>query len=245
MTSNPMAQSRAYEGVAISDTPMTIAGTIHKTLFLLFIVVLTGSCTWSLFLTGFLDKAMILLWVGIGVGFIVALITAFKPKYAMPLSILYALCEGLALGVISAMYQALYNGIVLQAAGATILTLFAMLVLYRVGAIRATEKFRAVVMTATFGIMIFYLINILLSFFAPAALKFSPIYNNGLIGIGFSVVIIAIAALNFILDFDFIEKGTGAMMPKYFEWYGGFSLLVTLVWLYLEMLRLLSKLRDR
>ena len=246
MTSNPMAQDRAYNGAVLSDIPMTISGTIHKTAILLLILVITAGFTWSLALMGFLDKATMLMWVGIGVGFIAAIVTSFKPKYAMPLSILYACCKGLAIGVISAMYQAMYDGIVVQAVGATILTLFAMLGLYRIGAIRATEKFRAVIFTATVGICVFYLINIIVSFLAPTiAMKFAPIWDSGLVGIGFSVFVIAIAALNFILDFDFIEKGAASFMPKYFEWYGGFTLLVTLIWLYLEMLRLLAKLRSR
>lgn len=245
MTSNPMAQDRVYENIGVSDRPMTISGTINKTLTLLLIVAIIATYTWNLVLTGFMDKAIILTWGGIGVGFIVALFTIFKPKYAMPLSIVYAFCEGLALGAISALYEAQFHGIVAQAVGATFLTLLSMLVLYRIGAIRATEKFRAVVVTATFGIMIFYLINILLSFFAPAILKFNPIWDAGPIGIGFSAFVIVIAALNFILDFNFIEKGASAMMPKYFEWYGGFSLLVTLIWLYLEILRLLSKLNRK
>jgi len=245
MTSNPMAQNRVYEGVAVSDAPMTIAGTIHKTLTLLLIVVIMASYTWGLVMTGFGDKAMMLFWIGFGVSFVAATITAFKPKYAMPLSILYAFCQGLALGAISASYHNFYEGIVLQAIGATILTLFAMLALYRVGAIRATDRFRAIVMSATFGIMIFYMINLALYFFAPAMLKFSPVWDSGWIGIGFSALVIVIAALYFVIDFDFIEKGAGNLMPKYFEWYGGFMLLVTMIWLYIEMLRLLAKLKNR
>ncbi len=242
MTSNPMAQAKAYEGYEVSDKPMTIVGTINKTVLLLTIAATTALFTWNLVMTSFMDKATVLIFGGMIVGLILAIATSFKPKYAAPLSIGYAFCEGFVLGGISALYAKAYSGIIPQAVGATLLMLFIVLTLYRTGAIKATEKFRSTIIAATLGIMIFYLINFALSFFMP---NYVSIFQSGILGIGISAVIVVIAALNFILDFDFIEKGTQSGVPKYFEWYGAFALLVTLIWLYFEILRLISLLRDR
>ncbi|HEY6253595.1 MAG TPA: Bax inhibitor-1/YccA family protein, partial [Candidatus Angelobacter sp.] len=146
------------------------------------------------------------------------------------------------LGSISEIFDKAYPGIAIQAVTLTFGTLLALLVLYRARVIRVTEKFRLGVIAATGGIAFFYLLTFILGFFG---IHFATIFGSGLIGIGFSVFVVVIAALNLVLDFDFIESGAAAGAPKYMEWYGGFALLVTLVWLYLEILRLLAKMRDR
>ena len=163
-----------------------------------------------------------LMWGGIIAGFILAIIMRFKPQNAKVLSVAYAVCEGLAIGGLSAMYEMQLKGIVANAALITFLTLFMMLMLYKTGIIRATDTFKKVIFTATASIMVFYLVSIVISFFSP---NFISIWNTGMLGIVLSVVFCAVAALNFILDFDFIEQGARNMAPKYFEWFGAFSLL--------------------
>lgn len=246
--SNPMARNSVYEQVGVSEYPMTISGAINKTAFLLLIVAMAAAYTWYLAMTGFADKVGIFMIGGFIGGIIAGFMAIFMPKHSMPLSITYALCEGLLLGGFSAMYEKAFHGIVPQAILGTFVVLFVMLGLYKSGAIRATEKFRKVLLVATVSVAVFYLINIIAAFAAPhfvAAGQFVTIFRTGPIGIGISLIIIAIASLNFIIDFDFVERGAASLAPKYFEWYGGFMLLVTLIWLYLEILRLLSMLRDR
>lgn len=238
MTSNPMMQDRIYSNqIGISDNPMTIAGATNKAMFLLGVLALTAIYTWKLTLTGFMDKAFIFLWGGLIAGLILVITMAFKPQQSKVLGLAYAVCEGLVLGVLSAIYEARFQGIVINAVTLTFTTMFGMLLLYRTGIIKATNRFRKTLLTAMFGILAFYFISIISSFFGATFM--SPFFE-GPLGIGISLVIVAVAALNFILDFDFIEKGSQNMMPKYFEWYGAVGLLVTLVWLYIEMLRLLS-----
>ena len=167
---------------------------------------------------------------------------AFKKEMAKTLSILYAILEGVAIGGISFVFNAVYDGIVAQAVFFTSADLLIMLLLYRFRIIKVNDKFRSVIFGATLCIAIVYLINFILGFFRMSV----PFLNDSSpIGIGISVVIVAIASFNLLLDFDFIEQGANANMPKYFEWYSAFGLLVTLVWLYLEILRLLSKVRSR
>jgi len=173
---------------------------------------------------------------------IVAFVTIFKKEWSPITSPIYALLEGLALGGLSALLDVRYPGIALQAVGLTFGTLFVLLLAYRSGLIPVTQKFRMGIVAATGGIMVFYLLEMLLGFFG---VRFASINGNGGIGIGFSLVVVAIAALNLVLDFDFIEHGVEAGAPKYMEWYGAFGIIVTLVWLYLEILRLLSKMRSR
>jgi uncharacterized YccA/Bax inhibitor family protein len=155
---------------------------------------------------------------------------------------IYALLEGLVLGGLSATIELRYPGIAIQAVGLTFGTLFVLLMAYRSGLIKVTQKFRLGIVAATGGIFFFYLAEMLLGFFG---IQFTSINGAGPIGIGFSLVIVAIAALNLVLDFDFIEQGVQVGAPKYMEWYGAFGIMVTLVWLYLEILRLLSKFRSR
>lgn len=238
---NPILNDRftQAEGV-INGQVMTINGTLDKTFLLFLCALLPAAYTWNQFMSGFTDKAYMLMTVGAIVGFIFALIVAFtRNKYLTPL---YAVCEGLFLGGISAVFNVQYPGIVIQAVLGTFASMFTMLGLYRIGVIKCTDKFRSIIFIATISVAVLYLIQWIGSFFHYSI---PAIFGSGTIGIGFSVIVVAIAALNLILDFDFIEKGAQAMLPKDYEWYGAFGLMVTLVWLYIEILRLLAKLRDR
>ena len=239
MTSNPMTQSKIYEGAVLDGEPMTINGAVNKTIVLLLVTFLVGVFSWVQAFSGYMDKVIMLMWGGIIAGLILAIIMRFKPQNAKILSIAYAVCEGLAIGGLSAMYEMQLKGIVANAALITFITLFTMLILYKAGIIKATDTFKKVIFTATAAVMVFYLVSIVVSFFSP---NFIAVWNTGWLGIVMSLVFCAIAALNFILDFDFIEQGAQNMAPKYFEWFGAFSLLVTIIWLYLELLRLLAQL---
>jgi len=228
---------------------MTLNGTVNKTSILLLLAVLTAAFAWNQSVTVDADGLPAvapgvvgyMLGGGIG-GFILALITIFKKTWAPVTAPLYALVEGFFLGSISAMYEVRFDGIVFQAVLLTFGTLFALLMAYRSGLIKATENFKLGVVAATGGIALVYLATIVLGFFN---INIPLIHESGLVGIGFSLFVIVIAALNLVLDFDFIENGVEQGAPKYMEWYGAFGLMVTLVWLYLEFLRLLSKLNSR
>ncbi len=224
---------------------MTINGTVNKTAFLLLLTVLTAAFAWSQAFTSAGEIApgfSIYMWGGAIGGFILALVTVFKKEWAPVTAPLYALVEGFFLGAISALYNHLYEGIVIQAVMLTFGTLFALLFAYRSGLIKATENFKLGVVAATGGIFLVYLATIVLGFFG---INIPMIHGNGIVGIGFSLFVIVIAALNLVLDFDFIETGAERGAPKYMEWYGAFGLMVTLVWLYIEFLRLLAKLNSR
>jgi len=219
---------------------MTERGTLNK-FGLLFLLVLASSCfTWSAFYQG----KNIMPWI-LGsaiIGLILALVISFKPRLSAYLVPVYGLVEGVFVGGISAYYNYAFAesapGIVMQAVGLTFGVVIAMYLLYRFRIIKATEKFKAVVFTATAGIALFYGLAILLSLFG---IQMPLIHQSSLLGIGFSLLVVGIAALNLILDFDMIENGVALGAPKYMEWYGAFGLLVTIVWLYIEILRLLSK----
>jgi uncharacterized YccA/Bax inhibitor family protein len=183
-----------------------------------------------------------LMLIGLIGGFICAMVTIFKKEWSAVTAPIYALLEGLFLGGVSALLDLRYPGIAMQAVGLTFGTLFVLLLAYRSGLIHVTQKFRLGVVAATGGIMVFYLLQMLLGFFG---MRFTSINGAGPIGIGFSLIVVGVAALNLVLDFDFIEQGVQAGAPKYMEWYGAFGIMVTLVWLYLEILRLLSKMRSR
>ena len=185
--------------------------------------------------------APVLVVGGIG-GFIVAMVTIFKKEWARVTAPIYALLEGLVLGGISAMFEMRYHGIAIQAVALTFGTLVVMLLAYRSGLIKVTDKLRLGIVAATGGIAVFYLLQFILGFFG---IHFTAINGSSPIGIGFSLIVVAVAALNLVLDFDLIEKGARLGAPKYMEWYGAFALMVTLVWLYFEILRLLSKFRSR
>lgn len=241
MTSNPMLNSRVAENVILDSKPMTQSGAINKTLFLLAIVAFAAFGTWGICANGLTDRASLLMSTSAVAGLILAVVTCFKPKLSPITAPAYAFCEGLLVGVISFMYNAMYGGIVLNAVVITLLALFSMLFLYKTKVIQATDTFRKVIFTSTVAIAIFYFAGFI------GALIGHPmtIFNGGALGIGVSLVICIIAALNFILDFDFIERGESSCLPDYFEWYGAFGLLVTVIWLYLELLRLLAQLNRR
>ena len=232
-----MEESHILEG-----EPMTISGSINKTLILLGFLVLAACYTWGLVVQGFTDLATMLMWGGTIVGFILALVICFTRKAMPVLTPIYAVCEGLFIGGISAIYAGEYAGIVIQAVVLTFAVMLSMLLLYKARLIQCTETFRSTILTATLSVCAVYLIQIVASFFGRGI---PQIFTASPIGIGFSVVVVLIAAFNFIVDFDFIERGEQLMLPKVFEWYGAFGLMVTLVWLYLEILRLLAKVNSR
>lgn len=222
---------------------MTLQGTVNKTGVLLLCAIGTAVWTWNLFLHSQSQQTVmpLILVGGIG-GFIFALITIFKKTWAGVTAPVYALLEGLVLGSVSAMLEIRYPGIAIQAVSLTFGTLVVLLLAYSSGLIPVTEKFRLGIVAATGGIALFYVIQLVLGFFG---VHFTAVNGSGAIGIGFSVFVVIIAALNLVLDFDFIETGVRMGAPKYMEWYSAFGLMVTLIWLYFEILRLLSKLRSR
>ncbi|MFC1668119.1 Bax inhibitor-1/YccA family protein [Chlamydiota bacterium] len=242
-TTNPALSTRVLRNVQrdCSGETMTIQGTINKTGLLLLVVFLSGSWVWRGFFTGSVNVKM---WMMIGIfgGLIAALCTIFKKEWAPITAPLYALLEGFALGGISAIFQKMYPGIVFQAILLTFGTLFCMLAGYKTGVIRVTEKFKAGVMAATGAIALFYLITFIFSLFG---VRLPIFYGNGFFSIALSAFVVVIAALNLVLDFDFIEQGSRMGVAKYMEWYGAFGIMVTLIWLYIEILRLLSKLQSR
>ncbi len=225
------------------DAAMTINGTVNKTGLLLILVLVGAMVSWSRFAGPQSLPAMMPLVLGGAVGgLVLALLTVFKKTWAPITAPLYAVAEGLFIGALSAIFEMRYPGIVMQAVGLTFGTMAAMLLAYRSGLIRATEKFKLGIVAATGGIFLLYLANFAMGFFGHSI----GFINAGSgVGIAFSAVVVVIAALNLILDFDLIETGAQSGAPKYMEWYGAFALVVTLVWLYLELLRLLSKLQSR
>jgi uncharacterized YccA/Bax inhibitor family protein len=247
MTStNPALLSDPFSNVPRTldeSETMTINGTVAKTGILLLCVLATAGWTWlQYFKTGMTSTINILMWVGIIGGLIAALVTVFKKEWAPLTAPIYALLEGFVIGGLSAVLESAYPGIAMQAAGLTFATLFTLLFAYSAGLVKATENFKLGVIAATGGIAIVYLVTIVLSFFH---IQVPFIYGNGLFSIGFSVFVCIIAALNLVIDFDMIEQGARRGAPKYMEWYGAFALMVTLIWLYIETLRLLSKIKSR
>jgi uncharacterized YccA/Bax inhibitor family protein len=230
-------------GEVYRGEPMTIEGTVNRAAFLLFLVVLPAAWIWSGVLrTQTLDTAGPWMVGGIVGGLIAAVVTIVKKDWAGVTAPIYAACEGLAIGGISAMAEMQYHGIVIQAVGLTFGTMLCMLVAYRSGLIRVTDKFRLGVVAATGAIALLYLATFVLSLF-HVSVPF--VFGGGTAGIVISLVIVGVAALNLVLDFDFIEQAATAGAPKYVEWYAAFGLMVTLIWLYLELLRLLGNLRRR
>jgi uncharacterized YccA/Bax inhibitor family protein len=241
-TANPAMSESVYQRAGFADTStnaMTLDGTVLKTAILMVLLVGAAVCTWS---PGVAASPLLngLLMGGSLGGFVLALLTIFVPRFAPITAPIYAIFEGLALGGISTVFERRYPGIAIQAVGLTFGVLTVMLGIYATRIIRVTEKFKIGVVAATGAICLVYVVDMVMSFFG---VRIPFIHEGGMLGIGFSVAVVAIAALNLILDFDFIEKGVQRQAPKYMEWYGGFSLLVTLVWMYLEILRLLSKTR--
>jgi uncharacterized YccA/Bax inhibitor family protein len=245
-TSNPVFTGNntyTVNGVAVGYGPtMTISGTVNKAGILMLCVLATAVWTWNQFFTN--GPAAVGGYVAIGAigGFIVALATIFKKEWSPITAPVYALLEGLFLGALSAMFEAQFHGIAIEAVALTFGTCFCMLLAYRAGLIRPTQRFMMGIVAATGGIAIVYIASMVLGLFH---VQIPGIFGNGPIGILFSLVVVVVAALNLILDFNVIEEGAQRGAPKYMEWYSAFGLMVTLVWLYLEMIRLLSKLRER
>jgi uncharacterized YccA/Bax inhibitor family protein len=248
-TSNPALRDDVFRSASrdvYNTGAMTIEGTAIKSLLLVGILTLTAAFSWSQThgAEGFAltPQAAVLLFGGAIGGFILALVTTFVPRFSPVTAPLYAACEGLFLGALSGFYEAVYHGIIFQAVGLTIGTLALLLGVYATGLVRVTQGFRAGVIAATGAVCLVYLVSMVMRMFG---VNVPLIYESGIFGIGFSMVVVVIAALNLVLDFDLISTQAAHGAPKYMEWYGGFALLVTLVWLYLEVLRLLSKLRSR
>ncbi|MCU7550363.1 Bax inhibitor-1/YccA family protein [Chitinophagaceae bacterium LB-8] len=238
---NPVISEKTFEKVyRYEGDAMTVRGTVQKFGLLLIMVLGAASFTWGLFYKGV--DVMPWMWGSMIGGFVLALIIIFKKEWAPYLALGYALLEGLFLGAISAYFDAALPGIVMQAVMLTFGTAGAMYFLYNLGIIKATNTFKKVVIAATAGIALFYAISLILRLFG---IQMPLLHDNGMLGIGISLVIVIVAALNLILDFDMMEQGAAHGAPKYFEWYSAFGLLVTIVWLYMEILRLLSKLSSR
>lgn len=246
-TSNP-AFNPEFLAENVIDVPngevMTISGTINKTAISLFLLIIAASFSWSLAAKGYMDMAQGLTIGSLIISIILGFVIIFKRtspviQYLVPI---YALCEGTFLGSISFLFEASFPGIVQTAIKATLLCIAVMLLLFKTGIIKVTEKLRAGIIMCTFTIAGIYLIDILLSFFGIRV----PVINAATpFGIGFSLVVVALASFNLLIDFDFIYAASQRFMPKYIEWYGAFGLMVTIVWLYIELLKLLAKLQRR
>ncbi|CAN5556310.1 Bax inhibitor-1/YccA family protein [soil metagenome] len=243
-SSNPVLKDSKFDAHAyLTGQPavarMTLSGTLNKCL-LLFAILLATSVGSAVLVLGNPGLLFPLVLGGALGGFALALLISIKQELAPVLAPVYAAVEGLAVGAISLLFESRYPGVVLNAVLGTFGTMGAVLLLYRAGILRATPMFVKTIVFATFGICGIYILNLVLRLFG---LQFDPIYQSGPIGIGFSVIVCIVAALNFVLDFDTIDRGVKNGAPKQMEWYGAFGVTVTLVWLYIEMLRLLSKLR--
>ena len=239
---NPVLKANTFiqRQTTIDTGMMTITGTVNKTALGLLLLMTTAIFTWNMSPTD--PRISALIMVGIFGGLITAIITVFKRHLAPYTTPIYALLEGLALGGISRFFETLYPGIVNQAVFLTFGTLAALLFAYRSGLIKPTENFKLGIVAATGGIFFVYIISFILGLFG---VQVPLIHSNSNFGILFSFGVVVIAALNLVLDFDFIEEGAEIGAPKYMEWFGAFGLLVTLVWLYLEILHLLAKLQSR
>jgi uncharacterized YccA/Bax inhibitor family protein len=249
-TSNPVFKERVFHRDYTSASEvMTVNGTVNKTALMLLLVIASAVFTWNKFFDAVASNpeaglSAVMPWVvvgGIG-GFITVLVTVFRPQSSGISAPVYAVFEGLLLGGISAIFESMYTGIVMRAVALTLAVFAAMLFFYRSGIIKVTQKFMMGVFAATMGIALVYLVSFIAGFFG-ANLGF--LYGNSNFSIGFSLLVVGIAALNLVLDFSFIERAAESGAPKYMEWYGAFGLMVTLIWLYLEILRLLSKLASR
>ncbi|MFC3801557.1 Bax inhibitor-1/YccA family protein [Cohnella sp. GCM10012308] len=239
---NPTLNDKAFErqGHGYGRDTMTIDGTVNKAFIMLVLLMAGAFVAWNNYFAG--GDIIPFAAGGAILGFVLALIISFTPKTAPYLAPVYAIAEGVFLGAISARYESYYDGITLQAALLTMGIFIALLLAYKTRLIKATENFKLGIFAATAGIMLVYVLSWVLGMFGVTV---PYLHESTPIGIGISVFIVIIAALNLVLDFDFIENGAQQGAPKYMEWYGAFGLLVTLVWLYLEIVRLLAKIRSR
>lgn len=238
-SANPVISEEVFQQSAsqpyAAQERMTLSGTINK-IGILFLILLVGASA------GWYMPSPLFIWGGAIGGFIVAMITIFKKEWAPITAPIYSLLEGLFLGAISIMYAQMYDGIVYNAVILTIGVFAAMLMIYRSGLIKVTQRFRMGILAATGGVALVYIASLVLGFFG---FEVGLVTGTGMFGIGFSLLVIVIAALNLVLDFDLIQKGVEAKAPLYFEWFAAFGLIITLIWLYIEMLRLLAKLQRR
>lgn len=253
-TGNPALNAKAFEKfdeqsgptspIAATDR-MTLQGTVNKCYLMLGTTALFAALTWHFaFASGSASTMIPFATIGGGiVGFILAMVIIFKQRLAPMLALFYAAFEGLFLGGISARYEADFPGIVMQTIGLTGGIFLALLLAYTSKVVRPSENFKLGLIAATGGIAILYVINMVLTF--GFHMPIPMIHDSGIVGIGFSIIVVIVAAMNLVLDFDFIENGVEAGAPKYMEWYSAFGLMVTLIWLYLEILRLISKARSR
>lgn len=243
-------QSQGYGGTGT----MTLQGTVNKAFIMLALLVFSAAWVWGKIIqpvdalgyeaasqntTG---AIMPFVFGGAIAGLIIAIVTVFKKQWSPITAPLYALAEGLFVGGISAIFELQFPGIVMQAVGLTFGVLFALLAVYKSGLVKVTDNFRLGVFAATGGIFVVYMISWIMSFFGSSI---SVIHSSGTFGILFSLFVVVIASLNLVMDFDFIERASESNAPKYMEWYGAFGLMVTLIWLYVEILRLLAKLQSR
>lgn len=248
-TSNPTLGEKIIKDYAFAatDRAMTVQGTINKIALLLALVVGAAAFTWGKVMTN-IDGAGVITGVngwmtgGCLSAFVLAIVISFKKEWAPFLSPVYSVCEGLCIGALSAFFEVMFPGLVMRAVLLTFSVLFAMLFLYKTRIVRVTQRFRTIVLAATIGIAFAYLISFIIGLFG---VNMNFMYGGGSLGIIISLVIVAVAALNLALDFDFIEKGAESNLPSYFEWYGAFGLMVTLIWLYIEILRLLAIVANR
>ena len=241
-SANPVLNETSFQNVLRTKTDtdsMTIQGTVNKSAILLLIVLIAASWTWNTNVPG---VSTVFTMIGAIGGLVLGLVTSFK-KHLSPITApLYCVAQGLFLGGFSSTLEMAYPGIVIQAVGMTFSVLFCLLGAYKSGLIKPTENFKLGVAAATGGIMLMYFVSFIMSLFGVQLLS---INNSSPFSIGISLVVCAIAALNLVMDFDFIENASEQNTPKYMEWYAAFGLMVTLIWLYIEIIRLLAKLRDR
>jgi len=242
-STNPVLKESAFAGAIPTGETMTIQGTVNKTGLLLLFVVATAAWTWGLSHSPTPEAVYPWMFGGAIGGFVVALVTIFKKEWSPISAPIYALLEGLVLGGISAIFNRAYPGIAVQAISLTFGVMFVMLLAYKMRIVQATRGFKLGVIAATGGIAIVYAINMVMSLFFHTQMSF--LNASTPLGIGISLFVVIIASLNLIIDFDMIETGARMGAPKYMEWFGAFGLMVTLIWLYMEMLRLLSKVRRR
>jgi uncharacterized YccA/Bax inhibitor family protein len=242
-STNPVLKESAFTRQTATGESMTIQGTVNKTGVLLLCVVVTAAYTWGLSHSQTPEAAYPWMIGGAIGGFILALVTIFRMQWSPITAPMYALLEGFFLGGISAVFERAYPGIAVRAISLTFGVLLVLLLAYKTGIVRATRGFKLGVIAATGGIALVYAINMIMSLFGHSQMSF--LYSSSPLGIGISLFVVVIASLNLILDFDMIENAARMGAPRYMEWYGAFGLMVTLIWLYMEILRLLSKLRRR
>lgn len=241
-TNTSRAAEEVHEAKIIDyNDAMTVSGTINKSIFMLIGLVASSLVTWYLIATSVLNPFIPLVGGAI-ISLVLVVIVSFRPQNSAWIAPGYAIFEGLFIGALSAIFEVKFPGIVIQAVAGTFVTFLVCLGLYRAGIVKVTEKFKSVVIVATMAIALYYVLSWISTFF----ISYQPIhYGNSLMSIGISVFVIVIAALNLFLDFDQIEKGAAQRHPKFMEWFGAMGLMITLVWLYVEFLRLLSKLASR